>query len=272
MRAGLGYTIFMVTPEPLPKPFVALLSPQATLEQVGGKGLNLIKLARAGFPVPNAFLIPTESYREFVHENDLDSFIQDTLSKVDYSSPEDLSDASAAIRTQFGRGAISPKISSALWIAWRWLSGHPVAVRSSATAEDLPDMSFAGQQDTFLNIIGDEALREAVTRCWSSLWTARAIGYRARNNISHADVTLSVIVQNMVPSDASGVLFTANPLTGNRMETVIDASWGLGEALVGGHVEPDHYVIAHRGVHIESEPLYEPHSQKITHNPSAAKR
>jgi len=248
----------MVTPEPLPKPFIALLSPQATLEEVGGKGLNLIKLARAGFPVPNAFLIPTETYREFVNENDLDSFIQDTLTKVDFSSPEDLTAASAEIRTQFERGALSPRISSALEIAWRWLSAHPVAVRSSATAEDLPDMSFAGQQDTFLNIIGDEALREAVVKCWSSLWTARAIGYRARNNIPQHDVALCVIVQNMVPADASGVMFTANPLTGCRTETVIDATLGLGEALVGGYVEPDHYLVAHSGVHLESAPHHEP--------------
>ncbi len=233
----------MVTPEPLPKPFIALLSPQATLQEVGGKGLNLIKLARAGFPVPNAFLIPTESYWEFVKENHLDSFIQETLANIDFSSPEDLSAASAAIRTQFEHGTVSPKITSALEIAWRWLSAHPVAVRSSATAEDLPDMSFAGQQDTFLNIIGDEALREAVVKCWSSLWTARAIGYRARNKISHQDVALCVIVQNMVQSEASGVLFTANPLTGCRTETVIDATLGLGEALVGGHIEPDHYVV-----------------------------
>ncbi len=233
----------MVTPEPLPQPFIALLSPQATLEAVGGKGLNLIKLARAGFPVPNAFLIPTQSYEEFVIENHLDSFIQDSLVKIDFSSPEDLSAASATIRTQFEAGSISPKIASALWIAWRWLGAHPVAVRSSATAEDLPDMSFAGQQDTFLNMIGEEALQEAVIKCWSSLWTARAIGYRARNDISQEDVSLCVIVQNMVQSDASGVMFTANPLTGCRTETVIDATLGLGEALVGGYVEPDNFIV-----------------------------
>ncbi|MBC8509073.1 MAG: phosphoenolpyruvate synthase [Anaerolineales bacterium] len=241
----------MVTPEPLPQPFIALLSPQTTLEEVGGKGLNLIKLARAGFPVPNAFLIPTESYWEFVNENHLDAFIQDTLANIDFSSPEGLSAASVAIRTQFERGAVSPKIASALWIAWRWLGAHPVAVRSSATAEDLPDMSFAGQQDTFLNIIDDEALSEAVVKCWSSLWTARAIGYRARNNISQQDVSLCVIVQNMVQSDSSGVLFTANPLTGCRTETVIDATLGLGEALVGGYVEPDNYVVNTSDSHFE---------------------
>ncbi len=104
-------------------------------------------------------------------------------------------------------------------------------------------MSFAGQYDTFLNVIGAEALAEAVVRCWSSLWTARAIGYRARNHIPHEHVSLAVVVQNMVPSEASGVLFTANPLTGLRTETVIDATLGLGEVLVSGAVDPDHYVV-----------------------------
>ncbi len=118
-----------------------------------------------------------------------------------------------------------------------------VAVRSSATAEDLPDLSFAGQQDTFLNVVGDAALLEAVVRCWSSLWTARAIAYRARNGIPQEGVALAVVVQAMVESEASGVLFTANPLTGKRTETVIDATLGLGEALVSGQVEPDHYVV-----------------------------
>ncbi len=235
----------MVTPEPLPQPFIALLSPQARFTSVGGKGLNLIKLARAGFPIPNAFLIPTECYREFLHQNQLDSLIQDSLRDLDFTAPAALSAAEAEIRTQFERGALSPGIRSALEIAWRWLGAHPVAVRSSATAEDLPEMSFAGQQDTYLNIIGDEALREAVVKCWSSLWTARAIAYRARNGIPQQDVALCVIVQNMVPADAAGVMFTANPLTGSRTETAIDATLGLGEALVGGHVEPDHYVVAH---------------------------
>ena len=118
-----------------------------------------------------------------------------------------------------------------------------VAVRSSATTEDLPDLSFAGQQDTFLNVLGEEQLLKAVVDCWSSLWTARAIGYRLRNAIPHAQVALAVVVQRMVASDVSGVLFTANPLTGLLSETVIDATFGLGEALVSGRVEPDHYVI-----------------------------
>ena len=116
-------------------------------------------------------------------------------------------------------------------------------MRSSATAEDLPELSFAGQQDTYLNVIGADALLQAVVACWSSLWTARAISYRERNGVAHAEVALAVVVQQMVESEASGVLFTANPLTGLRSETVIDATVGLGEALVSGQVEPDHIVV-----------------------------
>ncbi|HNB54749.1 MAG TPA: PEP/pyruvate-binding domain-containing protein, partial [Anaerolineales bacterium] len=123
----------------------------------------------------------------------------------------------------------------------------PIAVRSSATAEDLPDLSFAGQQDTYLNVLGTEQLLDAVRACWGSLWTARAIGYRMRNHIPHEETALAVVVQMMVPSEVSGVLFTANPLTGARDETVIDATFGLGEALVSGQVEPDHFIVSQTG-------------------------
>src|SRR5437773_2322973 len=120
---------------------------------------------------------------------------------------------------------------------------QPVAVRSSATAEDLPEMSFAGQQETYLNMHGAAMVLDAVKRCWASLWTARAIGYRARNNIAPQDVSQAVVVQALVPADAAGILFTANPLTGDRGQVMINAAWGLGEAIVGGQVTPDTIVV-----------------------------
>ena len=233
----------MTTPEPLPQLFIPLNAAQATLESVGGKALNLAKLAAAGFPVPNGFFIPTNLYREFVAHNDLTPRIQSQLNGIGPANPEALTAASQAIRALFTGGSVPAGLPAALDIAWRWLGAGPVAVRSSATAEDLPDMSFAGQQDTYLNITGPAALLDAVVQCWGSLWTARAIGYRQRNGIPHHDAALAVVVQKMVQSKASGVAFTANPLTGLRSETVIDATLGLGEALVGGRVEPDHYVV-----------------------------
>src|SRR5262249_47791138 len=119
----------------------------------------------------------------------------------------------------------------------------PVAVRSSATAEDLPGLSFAGQQETYLNVRGGDHVLEAVKRCWASLWTARALGYRARQGIRPDEVALAGVVQRLVPADVAGILFRANPITGAREEVMINAAWGLGKAIVGGHVTPDTIVI-----------------------------
>jgi len=217
--------------------------PTVTLAQVGGKGANLTKLAQAGFPVPGGFLVTTAAYQEFVAVNGIDQLLQAVLATVTVDDPAALTQASQRLRAAFTAGAVPPALTAALQRAYAQLGAPPVAVRSSATAEDLPELSFAGQQDTYLNIVGEAALLEAVKECWGSLWTARAIGYRSRNQIAHSDVALSVVVQRMVQSEVSGVLFTANPLTGNRHETVIDATLGLGEALVSGLVEPDHYVV-----------------------------
>lgn len=222
---------------------VPLQQAEVTLAQVGGKGANLAKLARAGFPVPGGFLVTTQAYHDFVAANHLTETIQTVLAGKVLTDPVVLETASGQIRQAFTDGTVPTDLATALYAAYQELGQAAVAVRSSATAEDLPEMSFAGQQDTYLNIVGEDALLTAVVSCWGSLWTARAIGYRSRNSIAHDDVALSVVVQRMVQSEASGVLFTANPLTGNRGETVIDATLGLGEALVSGQVEPDHYVV-----------------------------
>lgn len=218
-------------------------SPAANLENAGGKGANLARLAGAGFPVPGGFLIPTAAYRAFVAANGLQPAILAALAAARPDDPDALQAASASIRARFEAGALPAELAAAILAAYVELGRPAVAVRSSATAEDLPDLSFAGQQDTYLNIAGDQALLAAVARCWGSLWTARAIGYRARNSIAPDGVALAVVVQAMVQSEASGVLFTANPLTGLRSETAIDAALGLGEALVSGLVEPDHYLV-----------------------------
>ena len=220
-----------------------LNTPRLTLSGVGGKGLNLAKLALAGFPVPAGFIIATGAYNAFVDRAGLSSWLAAEARAVDTGDPVALEALSDRIRRRFQAGEIPGELSAPIIAAYANMSRPPVAVRSSATAEDLPGMSFAGQQDTFLNVQGEEALLHAVVNCWSSLWTARAIAYRARNDIDHDVVSLAVVVQAMVESNTSGVLFTANPLTGSRTETVIDATFGLGEALVSGQVEPDHYVV-----------------------------
>jgi pyruvate,water dikinase len=222
----------------------------------GGKGANLGALIEAGLPVPDGFCLTTAAYRWFIANNQLEASIQQHLVGIHPDDPLELEAASEAIRRLFEAGTIPAELAAEICAAYRPLSHEAglngtsgagaavaVAVRSSATAEDLPDLSFAGQQDTYLNIIGEEALLHAVVRCWASLWTSRAIAYRARNHIDPSDIALAVVVQQMVPSEVSGVLFTANPLTGRRCETVIDAAFGLGEALVSGMVEPDHYIV-----------------------------
>jgi phosphohistidine swiveling domain-containing protein len=231
----------------------------ATLQTAGGKGLNLSRLRRAGFPVPPGFIVSTAAYEAFVNgrEPSADSLIEiisDALCAPVSEAPSSLEATSRAIRARFAVAQVPAEISDAIQSAYASLGCPPVAVRSSATAEDLPGFSFAGQQDTYLNVIGGDALHKAIVDCWSSLWTARAIGYRARNGIDHQAVSLAVVVQEMVPSEVAGVLFTANPLTGKRAEMVIDATFGLGEALVSGQVEPDHYVVDADG-HIVSKSL-----------------
>ncbi|MDT3424756.1 pyruvate,water dikinase [Paenibacillus forsythiae] len=213
----------------------------------GGKAANLGALLKGGFIVPQGFCVTTKAYWHFVKSNNLEAGINRVLSSVN-SSTGYLNTVEAEIRAMFDKGDMPVEIAEEIRQAYHHLNSQvgetcPVAVRSSATAEDLPGMSFAGQQDTFLQVQGIQSVLHYIIQCWSSLWTARAIGYRNRNDIPHESQALAVVVQHMAASKASGVLFTANPLTGKRNEIVIDASFGLGEALVSGKVEPDHYVV-----------------------------
>lgn len=222
---------------------------QAKLENVGGKGASLSQLANAGLPVPDGFHVTTAAYRHFVEQNELQAGIEAALARANLSQPQSLEAASQEITALFTAAPIPDEIAEAVTRAYADLadsrspksSAQPlaVAVRSSATAEDLPEASFAGQQETYLNIHNPEAVLEATRKCWASLWTARAIGYRARQNIDSDGVALAVVVQALIPAEAAGILFMANPINGQRDEMMISASWGLGEAVVGGLVTPD---------------------------------
>jgi pyruvate,water dikinase len=215
--------------------------PRATLENVGGKGASLAKMANAGLPVPSGFHVTTEAYWHFVSGNQLNTKILDALVGVDVPHPDTLEKISRKITQMFDEARIPADVAGVILQKYAELPGKnpAVAVRSSATAEDLPDASFAGQQETFLNIIGEEALLEATRKCWASLWTARAIGYRIRQHIPQQDVALAVVIQLLIDAEASGILFTADPVSGKLDQMLINASWGLGEAVVGGFVTPD---------------------------------
>ncbi|MGV8849768.1 MAG: PEP/pyruvate-binding domain-containing protein [Propionibacteriaceae bacterium] len=218
-----------------------------SLARGGGKAVNLVRLASRGFPVPPGFIATTVAYEAVVAANGLDAVVTTELRTVQGTDPDSLERASALIRAAFEAAAVPADIAAAIRTALVALGEGPVAVRSSATAEDLADASFAGQQDTYLNVLGADAVLDAVLRCWGSLWTARAIGYRTRAGIAHDDVSLAVVVQRQIASEASGVAFTADPLSGRRDRVVIDATLGLGEALVSGQVVPDHFVCTHSG-------------------------
>lgn len=213
------------------------------LARVGGKAANLGETTGAGLPVPPGFCLTTEAYRRAVGSVRLD----DVHTALAATEAHDL--AALAVLADRARGLIlgadvPPEITAAVLESYAALGADvPVAVRSSATAEDLPFASFAGQQDTFLNVVGADAVLDAVRRCWASLWTDRAVAYRATHGISPSTVALAVVVQRMVDAAVAGVLFTANPVTGRRHEAVIDASPGLGEAVVSGAVNPDHFVV-----------------------------
>jgi pyruvate,water dikinase len=216
---------------------------QDMVPEVGGKAANLGELTRAGLPVPAGFCLTTLAYRRAMAPAGL----EDVRSALTAAAPEDLPALSAlagkARRLVLGAD-VPPDIADAVRDGYATLGTDvAVAVRSSATAEDLAFASFAGQQDTFLNVVGADAVLAAVRQCWASLWTDRAVSYRAAQGIDPSSVSLAVVVQRMVDAAVAGVLFTANPVTGRRPETVIDASPGLGEAVVSGAVNPDHFVV-----------------------------
>jgi pyruvate,water dikinase len=231
----------------VPGPLILPLSDAhiATLPLVGGKAANLGELIRAGFQVPEGFCVTTAAYEL----TSASAQLKPLLDAIALAKPDDtaqLARLAAEVRAQLTAIKIPSSIVAAVRNAYRDLVTDEVlavAVRSSATAEDLPYASFAGQQDTYLNVMGFEQVLDATQRCWASLWTERAVAYRASQGIDPHSVRLAVIVQRMVDAQAAGILFTANPLTGRRRQAVINASVGLGEAVVSGLVNPDHFVV-----------------------------
>ena len=232
----------------------------------GGKGANLGELMRAGLPVPNFFIVTAKAYRDFLEKTGLKKEITKILEGLNVDDTKALQDAASKIQDLIKEAPMPEEIKKEIVEAYRALgAGGPerykalsikaldilkmsreipfVAVRSSATAEDLPSASFAGQQATFLNVHGETQVVEAVQKCWASLFTARAIFYRAKHGFEHMKVEIAVIVQKMVNSEKSGVAFSCDPVTGDLDKIVIEAGFGLGEAIVSGEINPDLYVV-----------------------------
>lgn len=214
------------------------------LARVGGKAVGLGSLLQQGLQVPPGFVVTTDAYRESVVWPGLSSEVARMLDGAETTAAQH--DASERIRMLFDRVEMSDTVATEIALAYRRLGKGepiPVAVRSSATAEDLADASFAGQQETYLWIRGEDAVVRSVMRCWGSLFTPQAISYRAHFNVSTRNLAMAVVVQQMVPAVAAGVMITLDPVNGDRSQVTIESSVGLGLAVVGGEVTPDRFAV-----------------------------
>jgi pyruvate,water dikinase len=238
-----------------------------SLSLVGGKGANLGEMINNGFPVPNGFAVTVPSYELFLKENDIANKIYEILDVTNVEDPAQLDSASKKIQKIITSSKFPESVFKELSKSYKKLGGTfkkaLVAVRSSATAEDLPGMSFAGQQATFLNVKGETNLEIAVRECWASLFTPRAIYYRHTNKIQIEKVGISVIVQKMVQSEVSGIMFSIDPVTNRKDRIIIDAVWGLGEMIVQGSYIPDHYVVQKETFEILSKEVNDQKKQYI---------
>lgn len=237
---------------------------------VGGKCANLGELiGKIGVPVPNGFAVTVDAYKFFLDETKINQKMNSILSGLDVSNIQMLQRTSKKIRKLIESVAMPKAVEDDILAAYKklckeaGLKSVPVAVRSSATAEDLPGASFAGQQDTFLNI-NRKNLIESVRKCWSSLFTSRAIVYRKEKGFDHENVLISVAVQRLISSHVSGVMFTLEPVSGAKNKIVINASWGLGEAIVSGQVTPDEYIVEKKRLHIEEKHIVKKTKQIVS--------
>ena len=212
--------------------------------RVGGKCASLGEMTQAGVAVPPGFAVTTDAYCEMLEHHGLKAEIERALSGVDPTDIDAVDRAAQGIRIRIRSHRLPEAVEAAIRSAYAAMGNSiPVAVRSSATAEDLPDASFAGQQDTYLWVSGADDVVNHVRDCWASLYTTRAVAYREKNGIPHIEVLMSVGVQKMVNAKAAGVAMTLDPVSGDRTRIVIDSSWGLGELVVSGVVTPDNFTV-----------------------------
>lgn len=214
------------------------------VDKVGGKGANLGEMTKAGFPVPQGFVVTSAAYKHMIEVNNLEPKIKTILKDLDVENATALNRASAAVQKLIEASPFPKEIEEPVYRAYDKMGSNPwVAVRSSATAEDLPQASFAGQQETYLNVRGDASLLVHIRKAWASLFEPRAIYYRVQQKFDHFKVALAVPVQRMVQSDVSGIMFTINPVTNDKGKIIVEAIWGLGEKIVQGAITPDHYEV-----------------------------
>lgn len=246
------------------KPFSQLS--KADIGTGGGKGASLGELAQAGFPIPSGFVIRADAFRQFLHANDLETKIAAQLAGVNLHDTATVTQASEAIRARIDTAPISSKLAATIRENFTQLGSTFVAVRSSATAEDSNAASWAGELESYLYST-ETTLLSNIKRCWGSLYTPRAIFYRTEKGMVGTDVSVAVVIQTMVASEVSGICFTVHPVTENPNQLIIEAGWGLGEAIVGGLITPDSYIIDKTTWEIINTHIAE-QSRMVVHNPA----
>lgn len=240
---------------------------QPTLDSLGGKGASLVTMTAAGMPVPPGFVVNTNAFRAFMHSG-IEEAIAKHLEGLDPDDVDAVDKVSAAIRQLIVSRPVPEELSTVTRRAYdelqaRFETEAPLAVRSSATAEDLPDASFAGQQDTYLWLTGYAAVADHIRECWASLYTSRAILYRLKNNIPDEGLCMAVVVQKMVNAKCAGVAMTLDPTNGDRSKITVDASWGVGEMVVSGTVTPDNIQLDKVTLAVITEHIGDKHAQMV---------
>lgn len=238
------------------------------LEELGGKGASLVTMTHAGMPVPPGFVMTTAAFDDFMDESGISQRIRERLEDIDPEDVAAVDELSGKIRDALCNRPVPTAVRAALVDSYAVLTEQcggdvPVAVRSSATAEDLPDASFAGQQDTYLWVSGLDAIAEHIRQCWASLFTTRAILYRLKNDIPNEGLSMAVVVQKMVNARVAGVAMTLNPLNGDRSKVTIDAAWGVGETVVSGEVTPDNILLDKVTLQKVSEHIGDKHAELV---------
>ena len=225
----------------------------------GGKGASLCRMSRAGLPVPGGFIVRSEMFNAYMEANGLWDYVFEKLETIDFSSDASLIAVSAEIRRKIIDCPVPQEMAEDIVKHYTQIGSgrEPVAVRSSGTAEDLDDASFAGQQETFLFVIGNDDVVKFIKECWASLYNDRAIFYRREKKFDERSISIAVVVQRMVSAQKAGVMFTSNPITNDYNTVVLEAAWGLGEAIVSGIVTPDNLWIDKRTGEVTTEYISE---------------
>jgi pyruvate, water dikinase len=243
---------------------------------LGGKGASLASMSIANLPVPLGFCVTTDAYSNFIHNAQISQTIIEQVNSIDCTDIDNLERKAISIRALILDKPLPLEVEQSIRTSYELLcqqcgtnNNLPVAVRSSATAEDLPNASFAGQQDTYLWVVGISEVLEHVRKCWASLYTSRAINYRKNQQIAEDEVLMCVVIQKMVNASTAGVTMTLNPINGDRSKIVIDSSWGLGEAVVSGEVTPDNFLVDKIMLEIIKKDIKHKH---IAHLPDSVNR